>query len=133
VQPSRIVLAAAEGIQNREIPERLGVAPRMAALGRRRFIELSVAGLMKDAPRPGRTPAISPLRSAGVITRTTQSKSAGATHWLRSGLARETGISESSVGRIRRAHGLKAHRTESCKVCNDPTSPRSSMPSLGCI
>ena len=30
------------------------------------------------------------------------------------------GISESSVGRIWRAHGLKPHRIESFKVSNDP-------------
>ncbi len=30
------------------------------------------------------------------------------------------GISESSVGRIWRTHGLKPHRIESFKVCNDP-------------
>ena len=120
VQRSRIVLLAAEGMQNKQIAERLGVAPRMAALWRSRFIELGVAGLMKDAPRPGRTPAISPLRIAGVIARTTQSRPAGATHWSRSRMARETGISESSVGRIWRAHGLKPHRIDSFKVSNDP-------------
>jgi hypothetical protein len=74
---------------------------------------------MKDAPRPGRTPAILPDRGAEVIARTTQSKPAGATHWSRSRMARETGISDSSVGRIWRAHGLKPHRIESFKVSND--------------
>jgi hypothetical protein len=32
----------------------------------------------------------------------------------------EIGIAESSVGRIRRTHGLKPHRIESFKVSNDP-------------
>ena len=75
---------------------------------------------MKDAPRPGRTPAIQPDRIAEVITRTTQSNPDGATHWSRSTMAREMGISDSSVGRIWRAHGLKPHRVESFKVSNDP-------------
>ena len=35
-------------------------------------------------------------------------------------MARLTGISESSVGRIWRAHGLKPHRVESFKISNDP-------------
>src|SRR6266568_371386 len=120
VQRSRIILLAADGAQNKEIAERLGVAPRMAALWRSRFIQLGVAGLMKDAPRPGRTPAISTVMIAQVIAATTQSKPAGATHWSRSRMAREMGISESSVGRIWRAHGLKPHRIESFKVSNDP-------------
>jgi transposase len=32
----------------------------------------------------------------------------------------ETGISDSSVGRIWRAHGLKPHRVDSFKISNDP-------------
>ena len=119
-QRSRIVLLAADGMQNKQIAEQLGVAPRMAALWRSRFILFGVAGLMKDAPRPGRTPAIQPDRVAEVIARTTQSNPDGATHWSRSRMAREMGISDSSVGRIWRAHGLKPHRVESFKVSNDP-------------
>src|ERR1019366_9956915 len=92
----------------------------MAALWRSRFIERGIEGLMKDAPRPGRTPAISPEMVTEVIARTTQTKPNGATHWSRSRMAREMGISESSVGRIWRAHGLKPHRIESFKVSNDP-------------
>src|ERR1035441_2360633 len=80
VQRSRIVLLAAEGMQNKEISERLGVAPRMASLWRSRFIQLGVEGLLKDAPRPGRTPAISPQMTARGIARTT--------HWSRSRIDR---------------------------------------------
>src|SRR6202035_4272977 len=69
VQRSRIVLLAAEGMQNKQIAARGGVAPRMAALWRSRFLELGIAGLMKDAPRPGQTPAIQPDRIAEVIAR----------------------------------------------------------------
>jgi transposase len=120
VQRSRIILLAGQGMQNKEIAEQLGVAPRMAALWRSRFIQLGVEGLMKDAPRPGRAAAISAEMIAQVIVTTTQSKPAGSTHWSRSRMAREVGISESSVGRIWRAHGLKPHRIESFKVSNDP-------------
>jgi transposase len=120
VQRSRIILLAAEGMQNKEIAERLGIAPRMAALWRDRFGKRGVEGLLKDAPRPGRTPRISAELAAQVVTKTTQSKPAGATHWSRSTMAREIGISDSSVGRIWRAHGLKPHRLESFKVSNDP-------------
>jgi transposase len=119
-QRSRIILQAAEGMQNKEIAERLEIAPRMVALWRERFREMGVEGLMKDAPRPGRTPRISTELAAQMIAKTTQSKPAGATHWSRSTMAREIGISESSVGRIWRAHGLKPHRIESFKVSNDP-------------
>ncbi len=116
----RIVLLAAEGHQNKQIAKRMHVAPRMAALWRGRFLELGVEGLLKDAPRSGRKPTINAGKVAEVVAKTTQSKPQAGTHWSRSTMAREAGISDSSVGRIWRTHGLKPHRVESFKVSNDP-------------
>ena len=72
---SRIVLLAAEGLQNKQIAAALNVAPRMAALWRGRFIEQGIEGLLKDAPRPGRSESIS---RATLIEKTTQSTPATA-------------------------------------------------------
>jgi transposase len=119
-QRSRIVLLAGKGLQNKQIAMQMKVAPRMAALWRDRFLVLGVEGLLKDASRPGRTPSISPQIVTRIIEKTTQSKPANATQWSRSTMAREAGISASSVGRIWRSHGLKPHRVMSFKVSNDP-------------
>ena len=108
----RIVLLAAEGLQDKQIAERMQVAPRMAALWRSRFIQLGVDGLRKDAPRSGRKPTIHAEKVAQVIAKTTQSKPATATHWSRSTMGRAVGISDSSVGRIWRAHGLKGGKLQ---------------------
>lgn len=120
VQRSRIVLLAADGLQNKQIADRMDVAPRMVALWRDRFLALGVDGLLRDASRPGRTPSISTQTVSQIIEKTTQSRPVNATHWSRSIMAREAGISESSVGRIWRTHGLKPHRVTSFKVSNDP-------------
>jgi len=120
----RIVLLAAEGLQNKQIAARMAVVPRMAALWRDRFLALGVEGLLRDAPRPGRKPSITAETVAAVIAKTTQNTPQAATHWSRSTMAREAGISDSSVGRIWRAHGLKPHRVESFKVSNDPAYTR---------
>lgn len=114
---SRIVLLAAEGMQNKQIALALEVAPRMAALWRGRFVEHGIEGLLQDAPRPGRTLRIS---RASLIEKTTQSTPANATQWSTRTMAREMGISKASVSRIWRASGLKPHRVESFKVSNDP-------------
>jgi transposase len=114
---SRIVLLAAEGMQNKQIAVALKVAPRMAALWRGRFIELGIEGLLQDAPRPGRTATIC---RASLIDKTTQSIPSNATQWSTRSMAREMGISKASVSRIWRASGLKPHRVESFKVSNDP-------------
>ena len=76
---------------------------------------LGVEGPLKDAPRPGRTREISRDIIGQLVASTTQSKAAGATHWSRSSMACAMGISESSVRRIWRAHGLKPHRVETFK------------------
>jgi transposase len=119
-QRSRIVLLAGKGLQNKKIAMQMNIAPRMASLWRERFLALGVDGLLKDASRPGRTPSISTQTITRVIEKTTQSKPANATQWSRSTMAQEAGISESSVGRIWRSHGLKPHRVMSFKVSNDP-------------
>ena len=100
----RIILLAAEGLQDKQIAERLSVAPRMASRWRSRFLTQGVAGLLKDAPRPGRRPSITAEKVAKILAKTTQSAPSNATQWSRSTMAREAGISESSVGRIWRAH-----------------------------
>jgi transposase len=117
---SRIVLLAADGLQNKQIASMLNVAPRMVTLWRGRFLEQGVAGLLKDAPRPGRTPSITTEVAATLIAKTTQSIPANATHWSTRTMAREMGVSKASVSRIWRANGLKPHRVESFKVSNDP-------------
>jgi transposase len=120
VERSRIVLLAAEGKPDLEIASQLGISPKKAARWRNRFLDLGLKGLEKDAPRPGRTPSITAAMVRRVIETTTQSHPVNATQWSTRSLAAELGISDSSVLRIWRAHGLKPHRVETFKISNDP-------------
>jgi transposase len=117
---SRIVLLAADGLQNKQIAVQLKISTRMVGLWRRRFLLAGVAGLLKDAPRPGRTPSIPTAVIDAVIYKTTQTTPANATHWSTRTMAREVGISEASVRRIWHAHGLKPHLVETFKISRDP-------------
>lgn len=117
---SRIILLAADGLQNLQIAAELNISVRMAALWRKRFLSLGIKGLLKDAPRAGRTPSILASTVTQVIRKTTQTTPPHATHWSTRTMAREVGISEASVRRIWRAHGLKPHRVESFKISRDP-------------
>src|SRR6201998_2962988 len=107
---SRIVLLASEGLQNKQIAEKLRIARRMVRLWRGRFLELGIEGLLIDAPRPGRTPSISAELTAALIAKTTQSTPSNATQWSTRTMAKEMSISKASVSRIWRANGLKPHR-----------------------
>ena len=88
-----------------EIAADLRISNQKAARWRKRFLELGLAGLDKDAPRPGRKPAIAARLKAEVIRKTTQSKPSNATHWSTRTMAAEMGISEATVRRIWHAHG----------------------------
>ncbi len=115
-QRSKIVLLASAGKTNGEIAEELGITRQKVGRWRDRYHQLGLAGIEKDAPRPGRKKEISARVVSKVIKLTTQSKPKNATHWM---MAEHMNISESSVGRIWRAHGLKPHRVSSFKLSND--------------
>jgi len=116
---SKIVLLAAAGKTNGEIGETLGITRQKAGRWRDRYHQLGIEGIEKDAPRPGRKKEISERVVNKVINLTTQSKPRGATHWSRRLMAKQVGISDSSVGRIWREHGLKPHRITSFKLSDD--------------
>jgi transposase len=120
VMRSRIVLLAAEGKPDVEIARLLSLVPRSAARWRARFLRHGIAGLQQDAPRAGRPRTIAAQTAALVVRKTTQKKPPQATHWSTRSMAAAAGISEASVRRIWRAHGLKPHRLQSFKLSNDP-------------
>jgi transposase len=118
-QRSRIVLLAAEGLNNTQIAGRLGISRGTAAKWRRRFAAERREGLV-DEPRPGRPRAIGDEVVERVIVRTLESTPTDATQWSTRSLARERGLSPSAVSRIWRAFGLQPHRVETWKLSRDP-------------
>ena len=120
VERARIVLLAAAGRQDLEIAAEIGISNQKAARWRKRFLKMGLAGLAQDAPRPGRTPTITPAKIQDVIRKTTQEQPSNATHWSTRSMAAATGLSEKSVRRIWHKHGLKPHLSRTFKVSNDP-------------
>src|SRR5438309_484612 len=120
VERARIVLLAAEGRQDKEVAAAMKITPKKVSRWRRRFLAVGMAGLERDASRPGRTPKISARFIRRVVRMTTRQKPPNATHWSTRTMAAAVGISEASVRRIWHSHGLKPHRIESFKISNDP-------------
>ena len=120
VERARIVLLAAAGRQDKEIAAELGISTQKSARWRARFLELGTVGLEKDAPRSGRLPSIAKKTVQRVLELTTQHTPAAATQWSTRSMAAVANISEASVRRIWRRHGLKPHLVESFKISNDP-------------
>jgi transposase len=120
VERARIVLRAADGLQDRQIAEELSITPEKAARWRNRFLDGGLPALQKDAPRPGRTRTITDATVKRVVDMTTQEKPDNATHWSTRTMAAAAGLSETSVRRIWHAHGLKPHLVRTFKISKDP-------------
>ncbi len=116
---ARIVLACAEGKQNKRVAAELDVDVDTAGKWRRRFAEHRIDGL-QDEPRSGAPRTIGDARIEATIVRTLESLPPGATHWSSRGMARATGLSVSTVQRVWRAFGLRPHRMETFKLSTDP-------------
>ena len=119
VDRSKVLLLAAQGFQNKEIARILDVSEPFAARWRNRFHRLRLAGIEKDAPRPGRKPSIPVEKVDAIVDRTLHSKPRGATHWSTRSLADEMGVSHMTVQRVWKAHNLKPHVTRSFKLSKD--------------
>jgi len=116
---SRLILLAADGLENKEIARRTGMDRGKIGRWRQRYATQRLAGILKDKTRPpGKAPVSKALRKR-IVELTLHGKPAGATHWSRETMARQSGVSPSSVGRIWAAHGLKPHRAKTFKLSND--------------
>jgi transposase len=116
---ARIVLACAEGGQNKVVAARLGLDRQTVGKWRRRFLEHRLDGL-RDEPRSGTPRTIEDARIEAVIVRTLETVPPDATHWSSRSMARASGLSISTVQRIWRAFGLQPHRLETFKLSTDP-------------
>jgi transposase len=118
-QRSRIVLAAAEGLKNTEISQRLSLDQTTVRKWRSRFARDRLDGLV-DEPRPGRPRTIGDAQVEEVIVKTLESAPKDATHWSTRSMAAEVGLSQTAVSRIWRAFGLQPHRSGTWKLSKDP-------------
>lgn len=117
---AQIVLAAAEGRENRDIAAELGCTRRTVGTWRNRFAQQRLTGIERDAPRGGRKPSVRAAKEAEIIRKTTQETPPSATQWSTRTMARAVGVSKATVQRVWRDNGLKPHRTKTFKVSNDP-------------
>lgn len=117
---AQIVLAAARGLENREIAEELQMTRETVGRWRSRFSKHRLEGIKKDLPRGGRKPSMRSKCEARIIRKTTQERPANGTHWSTRTLAKELGLSRSMVQRVWRSNGLKPHLVKTFKISNDP-------------
>jgi transposase len=78
---AKMVLLAADGLENVEIARRLGVSRVTVDTWRGWFAEQRLAGIAKDRSRAGRRPTAMQREAPRIVKATLHEKPPAATHW----------------------------------------------------
>src|SRR5437867_8082907 len=98
----RIVVLAAEGLDNDKIAAELSTSPPTVGLWRQRFVDLGLAGLA-EAPRPGRPSQMDPRKAQRALSQVVQPP-VGRKRWSCRSMARHLGLSKDAVQRRSEEH-----------------------------
>src|SRR2546425_10403011 len=117
---ARMIIAAAQGAQDKQIATQLNVHRFTVALWRRRVREQGIGCVWEIASGSGRKPHYEAAVTAGIVEATLHSKPKGSTHWSTRTLAEAQKVSKNTIHRVWQEHELKPHLTKSFKLSRDP-------------
>jgi transposase len=120
VARARIVLMLSNHEPPASVADALHISRMTVRLWANRFVSDGVAGLLRDASRPGRRKQISPAQVQAVVEATLTTRPPAATHWSSRPLAKAQGLSDGTIRKIWRQHGLQPHRVGRFKLSTDP-------------
>lgn len=118
----RIILACGEGLDNKEVADRLGIAAATVGKWRERFRRYRMAGL-DDEPRPGAPRKVTDRQIREVIRKTMECKPGDGDRWTSRSLAEEVGLSQATIVRIWKAFGLRPKQKKNVSGRNRPAAP----------
>jgi transposase len=116
---AEIVLLSADGVGTNEIMRRTGTSKTCVWRWQERFMEEGFDGLLRDKTRPSRVAPLGADVAERVVALTQTEPPGETTHWTAPMMAKESGISVTSVQRIWRSHGLQPHRVRQFKLSTD--------------
>jgi len=102
---ARIVLMWAQGAGVAATVRATGKTKRTAHRWRDRYLARGIAGLERDATRPGRKPPLEAATIERVVNMTLNEKPPGRTHWSLRQMAKAVGLSHSSCSAFGRRTG----------------------------
>lgn len=120
VMRSRIILMLNSGHSYDSIKDELKVGREAIAKWKKRFQEFGIEGL-QDAVRPGKPAIYTDVDRARVINKACSKPEGGYSNWSQRRIAKELGMSQSTVHVILKSHNLKPHKVEYwCGKSTDP-------------
>jgi transposase len=117
---ARIVLMLANHEPPSAVAEGLRISRMTVRLWAGRFVTDGVPGVLRDASRPGRRKQIRPEHVQAVVEATLTTRPTAGTHWSSRTLAKAQGLSDGTIRKIWRQHGLQPHRVGRFKLSKDP-------------
>jgi transposase len=115
---AKIILLRLEGRSEIEVAGALGCSLGAVCKWSKRFDGFGITGL-KDAPGRGRK-ALLPADKISLIVERATRPAQGRIRWSVRSMAREAGVSKSTVQRIWSHNDIKPHRLETFKISTDP-------------
>lgn len=120
VMRAKIILMLNDGNSYDSVKDELKVGREAIAKWKKRYLDLGLEGL-RDAPRPGKAPKYTEEDKARVIQMACSKPEGGYTNWSQRRIAKEMGMSQSTVQNILKSHDLKPHKVEYwCGKSTDP-------------
>jgi leucyl aminopeptidase (aminopeptidase T)/transposase len=120
---ARIVLRAAQGSQDQEIGEALGVHRFTVARWRARFLASRVRGLEARSARSSRPGRILDAQVHAIVRAAIARKHEGPRAWSTRNVARKVGVSHSTVRRVWGEYGIRPVRYGAWPPRPDPIAP----------
>ncbi len=120
VRRARIVLLCAEGSSNARVAEEVGVSRQTVGKWRERFRLQGLMGLYEEQ-RPGKPRTIEDEQIMLLLQKTLETQPPdGSSQWSCRSMAKETGISKSTVQRVWSLFNIRPHRQKHFKLSTDP-------------
>jgi len=117
---SRIILMLDKGLTYEEIQTKLGTSSGTISKWKCRFEEQGIDGL-RDLPRSGKPAIYDEAMQARIMQKACEKPEGGYNNWSQSRIAKEVGVSQSTVFRSLKKNALKPHKVEYwCGKSPDP-------------
>ncbi|MBI4965481.1 MAG: IS630 family transposase [Desulfomonile tiedjei] len=116
---AHICILAADGLPVTDIAQRMNTSRPTVLVWKKRFEEQGPEGLVRDAPRGPSPRKLDEATTEAIIETTLNSTPPDSEHWTTRALAKALGVSNATVARIWKSHGIKPKKKKGRRSAKD--------------